>query len=89
MCFGKVVSHHLRAEIVDFLMVKQVDFHEKYLGLPTFAARCKKDMFLFIKNQVWDKLKGWNSSGFPAAGKDILLKEVVQSLSCYDLIQTF
>ena len=58
VCFGKNVLVSIRDEVTDFLQVKQVECHKKYLGLPTFAGRCKKDLFLFIKNKVWDKLGG-------------------------------
>ena len=77
VCFGKCFPNCIRNEVADFLQVNQVDCHEKYLGLPTFADCCKKDLFLFIKNRVWDKLGGWNGTGFSAAGKEILLKAVV------------
>ncbi|KAL5560150.1 hypothetical protein UlMin_036361 [Ulmus minor] len=80
VCFGKYVPNCIRNEVADFLQVNQVDCHEKYLGLPTFADRCKKDLFLFIKNRVWDKLGGWNGTGFSAAGKEILLKAMVQAI---------
>ncbi|KAL5556823.1 hypothetical protein UlMin_039059 [Ulmus minor] len=80
VCFGKHVPNCIRNKVADFLQVNQVDCHEKYLGLPTFADRCKKDIFLFIKNRVWDKLGGWNGTGFSAAGKEILLKAVVQAI---------
>ncbi|KAL5554514.1 hypothetical protein UlMin_041915 [Ulmus minor] len=52
VCFGKYVPNCIRNEVADFLQVNQVDCHEKYLGLPTFADRCKKYMFLFIKNML-------------------------------------
>ncbi|KAL5548933.1 hypothetical protein UlMin_004164 [Ulmus minor] len=50
VCFSKYVPNCIRDEVADFLQVNQVDCHEKYLGLPTFVDRCKKDIFLFIKN---------------------------------------
>ncbi|KAL5542393.1 hypothetical protein UlMin_010103 [Ulmus minor] len=92
VCFGKHVPNCIRNEVADFLQVNQVDCHEKYLGLPTFADQCKKDLFLFIKNRVWDKLGGWNGTGFSAAGKEILLKAVVQAIpthamACFKLSQ--
>ncbi|KAL5562410.1 hypothetical protein UlMin_032157 [Ulmus minor] len=90
VCFGKHVPNCIRNEVANFLQVNQVDCHEKYLGLPTFADQCKKDLFLFIKNRVWDKLGGWNRTGFSAAGKEILLKAVVQvipthAMACFKL----
>ncbi|KAL5581022.1 hypothetical protein UlMin_013464 [Ulmus minor] len=54
---------------------------------------CKRDLFRFIKNRVWDKLKGWNMSVFSVAGKEVLLKAVVQTIptyaiSCFKLPKT-
>ncbi|KAL5560287.1 hypothetical protein UlMin_036498 [Ulmus minor] len=81
--FGKDVPNSIRDEVIDFLQVNQVDCHEKYLGFPTFAGRCKEYIFLFIKNRVWNKLGGWNGTGFSAAGKEILLNVVVQAIPIY------
>ncbi|KAL5577974.1 hypothetical protein UlMin_019673 [Ulmus minor] len=92
-CFGKDIEVGRQGYVADFLKIKVVDCHEKYIGLPTFAGRCKRDLFKFIKNRVWDKLKGWNRSVFSAVGKEVLLKVVVQaiptySMSCFKLPKT-
>ncbi|KAL5559019.1 hypothetical protein UlMin_035230 [Ulmus minor] len=83
VCFGIDISEEDRASMADFLGVKQVECHEKYLKLPTFAGRCKKDSFAFFKNKVWNKLKSWNGFIFSMAGKKVLLKEVVQAVPTY------
>ena len=49
VCFGKDVEVRRQAMVADFLNVKVVDCHEKYLGLPTFAVKWKSDLFHFIK----------------------------------------
>ncbi|KAL5541111.1 hypothetical protein UlMin_043397 [Ulmus minor] len=53
--------------------VRSVECHDKYLGLPTFAGKCKQELFSFIKNRVWNKVKGWISSLFSQA-KETLIK---------------
>ncbi|KAL5571164.1 hypothetical protein UlMin_020761 [Ulmus minor] len=65
--------------------VRLVDCHDKYLGLPTFAGKYKRDLFGFIKSRVWNKLKGWNSSIFSQAGRDTLIKAVPQAIPSYDM----
>ncbi|KAL5574874.1 hypothetical protein UlMin_016573 [Ulmus minor] len=39
VCFGKDVLDVVRDEVTDFVRVKQVECHEKYLGLSTFASK--------------------------------------------------
>ncbi|KAL5565174.1 hypothetical protein UlMin_028338 [Ulmus minor] len=63
--------------------VRLVECHDKYLGLSTFAGRCKRELFSFIKSIVWSKVKGWNSSMFSQAGKETLIKVVLQAIMSY------
>ena len=60
-----------------------MEYHDRYLGLPTFAKRYKKDLFAFIKDKVWNKVRGWNNSAFSGASKEILAKAVVQAIHSY------
>ena len=48
----------LQCELADLFGVRLVECHDKYLGLPTFTGRCKRELFNFIKSRVWDKVKG-------------------------------
>ena len=41
---------------------------------------------------VWDKVGGWNNSGFLVAGKEVLLKAVIQvipthAMACFKLLK--
>ena len=57
--------------------------HASYLGLPTYIGRIKKAVFSTIQDQVWKKIKGWKEKFLSKAGKEILLKAVVQAIPTY------
>ncbi|XP_057745343.1 uncharacterized mitochondrial protein AtMg00310-like [Arachis stenosperma] len=63
--------------------IKAVEGHLKYLGLPTFVGRSKKQVFGFVQDRVWKKLKGWKEKLLSRVRKDVLIKAVVQSIHTY------
>ena len=44
-------------ELSNQLGVKAMKNHKKYLGLPTLVERSKTQMFKFVRDRVWKKLK--------------------------------
>ncbi|KAL5559689.1 hypothetical protein UlMin_035900 [Ulmus minor] len=83
ICFGRDIDGPIQQDLDGFFGVRLVECHDKYLGLPTFAGKCKRELFSFIKSKVWRKVKGWNSSLFSQAGKEILIKAVLQAIPSY------
>lgn len=61
------------------------DNQEKYLGLPTMVERSKYDSFKFLKDHIWTNVNSWKNSFLSQAGKEILLKIVVQTSSTYPM----
>ncbi|KAL0409023.1 UNVERIFIED_CONTAM: putative mitochondrial protein [Sesamum radiatum] len=56
---------------------------ELYLGLPSKVARSKKDLFATIKDRIWARISGWNEKLLSQAGKEILIKSVIQAIPSY------
>ena len=56
---------------------------ETYLGLPMIEGREKKRMFGSIKDKIWSKLYSYQKKLFSQAGKEGLLKVVIQDMSAY------
>jgi ribonuclease HI len=55
----------------------------KYLGLPSLIGRSKKSIFNFIKDRIWKKINAWNSKCLSKAGREVLIKSVLQSIPTY------
>lgn len=71
-----------------------MDVQDRYLGLPIVLGCNRSEWFSYIKDCLWKKLKGWKAKLLSAAGKEILIKVVRQSLpihsmNCFLLLKTF
>lgn len=63
--------------------VKGVNQHAKYLGLPTIIGRSKKQIFAGTMERVIQKMKDWKEKPLSQAGKEVLIKFVIQSILTY------
>ena len=90
MVFSNAITEDTKREILTFLGVPKIKEYEKYLGLPTVVGRKKKASLNYIKEKVWSKLQGWKEKLLSQAGREVLLKAVVQAIptfamSCFKL----
>ena len=74
-----------KEEIKQILGVREVDWFESYLGLPTFVGRSKYHSFSYLKDRLCKKLQGWKGMLLSRAGKEILIKAVAQSIPTYTM----
>lgn len=74
--------------------MEEIACHDKYLGFPSVVGRSKKEAFASIRNVIWQRIQGFESKKLSSAGKEVLIKSVLQSIptyamSCFRLPKTF
>ncbi|XP_050226483.1 uncharacterized protein LOC126676341 [Mercurialis annua] len=83
LMFSKNVEGNSGVSIAGVLNVKVVLDQGKYLGLPSLIGRNKRQIFQFIKERNWQKVKGWNAKFLSRGGKEVLIKSVAQAIPNY------
>ena len=83
--FSKSTTNDTRNQIKLALGVPEIIQYERYLGLPSLVGRNKKASFNYIKDRVWKKLQGWKEKLLSQAGREILIKAVVQAIPTYTI----
>jgi hypothetical protein len=83
MMFSRHVRNEIRETIHQILPMQRVDHFSKYLGMPTHIGRSKNQVFQFIQDKVWKKLKGWTEKNLSFAGRATLIKAVAQAIPTY------
>ncbi|GAU46451.1 hypothetical protein TSUD_402180 [Trifolium subterraneum] len=54
-----------------------------YLGLPSMIGRSKKAIFSYIKDRIWKKMNSWRGRALSKAGKEVMIKSVLQAIPSY------
>lgn len=85
MAFGPNSNNQLQSNMQQILGIPIVQFHEKYLGLPTVVGRAKKALFVNLHNRVGKLLQGWKGNILSIAGKEVLIETVAQALPTYTM----
>ena len=83
--FSKSTTSERKQHIKEALDVPEIRSYEKYLGLPSLIGRRKRASFNYIKERVWRKLQGWEEKLFSQAGREILIKAVIQAIPTYTI----
>lgn len=81
--FSGNVKADVQMSIGNFLGVCRGESGSKYLGLPSLIGRNKKDILGFIKEKITSKIYSWNSRYLSNAGREIMLKNVIQAIPNY------
>ena len=76
------ISQAGQADLASILGVKHALGTGKYLA-SSMIGRSKKATFSFIKDRVWRKINSWNGRALSRAGKEVMLKSVIQAILSY------
>ncbi|XP_058222364.1 uncharacterized protein LOC131332256 [Rhododendron vialii] len=71
--FSANTKEDLRNEIKDIFGIEVMKEGSKYLGLPMFWGRSKKEAMAYIKDKILGKIHGWKSRTLPQASKEVLI----------------
>lgn len=75
----------IKDQILKLAGVPMCSNQEKYLGLPTLVGRMKYQTFEALKDRVWSLIRNWKKTFLPQAGKEVLLRAMIQSILTYDM----
>ena len=81
--FSKAMVGAIKDQIKEAWRVPEIMQYEKYLGLPSFVGKGKKASFNYIKERIWRKIEGWEGKLLSQAGREVLIKSLIQAIPTY------
>lgn len=69
--------------LCDFMGINLLQGDAKYLGLPSFWGKSKADAYTFLVERSLKKMQGWKSKSISQAGKETMIKSVIQPIPSY------
>lgn len=81
--FSRNTLRSVMESVSQFLQVQESGENFVYLGLPSFVGRNKNEIFRYVKDKVWSRMQSWKGKMISRAGKEVLLKSVIQAIPSY------
>ena len=75
----------MQEEIKTLLGVAATTNYEKYLDLPSFVGRGKKQNFGYIRERIGHKMQGWKERLLSQGGREVLIKAVLQAMPTFTM----
>jgi hypothetical protein len=83
--FSRNTKRGTRDHILSVASLTTTRCYEKYLGLPALVGRSRVGAFQSLTGRVWERLNGWKEKFLSQAGKEVLLKAVIQAIPMYTM----
>jgi hypothetical protein len=75
----------VREQVKRVFNVTNESLSERYLGMPTDVGQSKMGTFKYLRDRIWEKVRGWMEKLLSAAGKEVLIKAVAQAIPVYSM----
>ncbi|XP_060964627.1 uncharacterized protein LOC133033648 [Cannabis sativa] len=83
--FSTNTTTQMRQIICNRLSIREAEERSKYLGLPSSIGRNKMAAFSYVVDKVQKRIQTWDNKFLSRAGKEVLIKAVVQALPAYTM----
>ncbi|KAK4401671.1 putative mitochondrial protein [Sesamum angolense] len=83
VAFSRNTPEALSIGLASVLNIRKENKMELYLGLPSRVVRSKRELFSMIRDRIWKRITGWNDKFLSQAGKEVLIKSIVQAIPSY------
>ncbi|CAA0840468.1 RNA-directed DNA polymerase (reverse transcriptase)-related family protein, partial [Striga hermonthica] len=81
--FSKNTPQSIQTQICHTLLGITAQTHTKYLGLPLGIGNSKIGTFSFLEESVKNRISNWKTKFLSFAGKEVLLRSVLNALPLY------
>ena len=83
--FSRGCPRGMRESIKTTLDVQNESLSDRYLGMPTDVGHSKNGTFRYLRDRAWENIRGWMEKILSAAGKEVLIKSVAQSIPVFSM----
>ncbi|GLT52662.1 hypothetical protein SLA2020_259890 [Shorea laevis] len=81
--FSSNVQQTARDNIGRLLQMEETEDPGRYLGFPSRVNRSRVASFSWLKSRFWARIAEWREQPLSRAGREILIKSVLQALPTY------
>ncbi|KAL9666989.1 hypothetical protein QQ045_001334 [Rhodiola kirilowii] len=94
LCGSNNIDEMFKYMLAEYMGMKAVDKHTKYLGLPLIVGQNKEQVFRSLEDKMSKRIQDWGALLLSAAGKEALSKSCFLSvplytMNCFRLPKTF
>lgn len=81
--YSSNVLQYNKQPVGQILQITEATEHSTYLGLPNILGRNKSALLGYLKDKVNTKIRSWDGKYISRSGKEILIKQVAQTMPTY------
>ena len=81
--FSRNTRQEVKEHIQTLMGARVMENCEKYLGLPMVGGKSKSNTFKDLREKITKRVLGWKEKFILKAGREILIKTVVQAIPIY------